>query len=257
METSILQQSGLSSSGIQTLSGGYTQPTSTFGGGMGTTDILALASGANPYVAGANALADMLGIDLLGNLSNVFKYGIDSWGASTNPEKEQERIAFGMNNLQGLLSSMNDSNVEQNLNEIEFISCYYAKYYRASLSRRSWAGSTEEAFKLHAKAFEDFRTKVLNPLLSDLRAKGATITSATKTGAFADYEREMLPWQDPNNTTSEKNGNFIYTVYTVKLPIFASVDNGSVGGVTTTEAGGIGIMGLVIGAVVAKMLKLF
>lgn len=254
--------SSLQSYGTTQLSGG-----ATFGGGVdlasGSTsglDVLSLASASNPYVSGAFAIGDLLGIDLKTNFSNVLKYGLSSWGASTDPQKQQQRIDVDMNKLQDLIQSTNDSNLVENINRMEFISTYVAQYYKKMLARRKWAGSTTEAFKIHQKVFEQFRSEVLTPMIDKLRAIGAKVSYVTNTDEFYKYEAELLPWNAPDNTSAEKNGTFTYRVYSILMPVKPNVKVDEQGNLTTeptSEAGMGSLVGIGVAVALAKIFKFF
>lgn len=157
--------------------------------------------------------------DIMDNVNNVLKYGLSSWGASTNPEKIKTDIQKYMTYLQGVMSNIQKATttkaLQDNINELERASRYYSEMFAASLQRRSWAGSTEAAFQLEDKTFDDFYAKYVAPLMQNLSNAGYTYTTSRASAKFGDLDVIYQGPESDQNTTAEKNGSFNYNVYTI------------------------------------------
>ena len=77
-----------------------------------------LAAGAIPFGNIIKGLLDNL--DLSGNISNVLKYGLSSWGASTTPEKKKAQFGEMVYPwLQKELSATTMDNVAEKMTAID------------------------------------------------------------------------------------------------------------------------------------------
>lgn len=170
-------------------------------------------------------LLDGLGLDIETNVNNVLTYGLDSWGAASNPNNEMtEKIQPQLDKLNSLIKSINDSNIIDVLNKAEHMSSYIEQYYQTTLNRRDWAGSTTAAFELHVKKMTEWRSQILNTIIEKIKNGGYPVSSQNQIGTFTAHRTEYLPYVKSDNTTSQKNDNwaaskgkpFTYKVYSIK-----------------------------------------
>lgn len=157
--------------------------------------------------------------DIMANVTNVFKYGLSSWGAATDPVKAQAEMEVYFKFLDGILTAVRTSTnaqaMEDNLNELERAARYYDEMFRASVDRRSWAGSTTAAFELMDELGTKFYQDTVVPLISSLKNAGYNISSTTTTSRFGDLDHIYQPQVASDNTTAEKNGTFTHKIYTI------------------------------------------
>lgn len=157
--------------------------------------------------------------DIMANVSNVLKYGLDSWGAATDPEKAKVEIQSYFQILETKLNAVKTANnaqlLQDSLNQLELAARYYDDMFRRSVDRRDWAGSTTAAFELMDETFSQYYLNTVEALVNSLRNKGYQITSATNQASFGDYDHIFQPQVAESNTTAEKNGTFPYKVYTI------------------------------------------
>jgi len=164
-------------------------------------------------------LLDGMGLDFQTNINNVFTYGLSSWGASTNPEKQQQYIKEETDYILSVLGKINDSNITEVVNEAERAITYGHQSYEHSLARRSWAKSTEAGWKVHIDAMKKVRTETVDKIIAQLKTKGVVVSYTTKSEPEQNLENLYRNRIASDNTTAEKNGNITYKVYSFQVPV--------------------------------------
>ena len=164
------------------------------------------------------SLLDGMGLDFQTNINNVLTYGLSSWGASTNPEKQQQYIKEETDYILSVLEKLNDSNITEVINEAEKAITYGYQSYEHSLARRSWAKSTEAGWKVHIDAMKKVRTETVDKIIAQLKIKGVIVSYTMKSEPEQNLENLYRNRISSDNTTAEKNGDITYKVYSFKIP---------------------------------------
>lgn len=163
-------------------------------------------------------LLDGMGLDFQTNINNVLTYGLSSWGASTNPEQQQQYIKEETDYILSVLEKINDSNITEVINEAERAITYGHQSYELSLARRSWAKSTEAGWKVHIDAMKKVRKETVDKIITQLKSKGVIVSYTMKSEPQQTLEDLYRSRVSSSNTTAEKNGNITYKVYSFKIP---------------------------------------
>ena len=200
---------------------------SAIGGGSGGEALLDTLGTSLGAAFGSPAIGKMItgivsdfkinGHSISENLNNVFKYGLDSWGAASNPTKSQKEFEEYKQKMLGWITGINPENIQSVFNELEHYSKWRLMYSTKSLARRSWAGSTRAAKKLKVKLITAFRKDVIAKLREEFTKKGIEFKVVkTVTESFTDKITEYASsgWNG-DSSGARKNGTFTYNVYTV------------------------------------------
>ncbi len=202
-------------------------------GGLATTTPVGVSTNSNNSngaVAGlistlldptGGILTSLLGsLNITENINNVLKYGLDSWGAASSPAKMGNDIKniympLVQQRIDALKTASTPQLFSERLTELDKIIKFYAGYGTASINRRSWAGSTTEAFKLLSKTFSDLYNEVVVKIVQELKSNNTIVNTAQTTANYGDLDQTYKIDIGDDNTTAEKNGAFTYNTYTI------------------------------------------
>ena len=196
------------------------------GGGNALLDTLGTGLGA---AFGSPAIGKMVtdivsgfkinGHSISENLDNVFKYGIDSWGAGSNPTMAESEFNGHKLKAIEMINGITPETLEQVLNELEHFTKWSLDFQVKSLARRKWAGSTEEGKKLYIKLMTAFRKDVVDKLKSEFVKQGFDVSIERTVTERMDAKISVFSISSWNGdaSTARKNGTFTYKVYAVKV----------------------------------------
>ena len=174
--------------GVQTSSGNGLSNVLNIAGSLlgGGTDIGSLAStGLSFATLGiSDMVSGLLGIDIGSNINNVLSYGLSSWGAATNPDKQTLLAQQDITPLAEMLKTLNETNIVDMINYVEYKTAFIYQFYINMAGFRSWAGSTKAGFKKRSELIGEFRTNVLKKLIDKLPSHGIDVTSTIINSSF-------------------------------------------------------------------------
>lgn len=214
--------SGIATVGLNAATGGLFSPVSSF-------------------------LSTLTGFDIMGNIGNVTKYGLSSWGASTNPDEMQLFLQNAEKTINEHVSKISNMDIDS-LTEMSRYINWGVQFYTRMRKNHAKAKSTQLAYDMAIKAFTKFKTDLLNPLVSALKSKGL-ITELSVTKKANDYPMQNgnYPYSsDPAINYSEFTLNQDkYRELLLKqqeLQQSANTDENQIE-VSTSEAGSGGVLG--------------
>lgn len=186
---------------------------------------MSVTSTASPISGSTTGLlAGLLGFDIQQNLNNVFKYGLSSWGASTNPEAQMQKITSYMNPIiQGKVNQLTKQNAAETLSYLDsFLAFMYIghKYLRKHHAR---AGSTKKAYEQAMEFLTKLRKSVIDDLVSKLRDSGYTVSHKT---VYSDQVQlnQIHDWHNGNRFGSKSSEKVAHKVFAVQAPIIGGND---------------------------------
>ncbi|MDD7885744.1 hypothetical protein [Flavivirga sp. 57AJ16] len=246
------------SSGLPAPSGGL-----NLSGLIGSaTNVIGAASG---IVGTASTLTSLLGFDLQANLSNVKEYGWNSWGASTNPEQELQKLQqIGIPKIKQKLASANASNMAEVLMWIDAYLMYTKAGAKHLMERHSRANSTREANRKVQAFCDELKAEYVTNIISNLRSSGITVTKTSHSMKL--HEMEGAPFNfryfahEPRLFDSEHVYNVSFGVYVLKdapksTPTSSSVSGGSQKDGPDDNDSGLGaIVKIAVGAAISRMI---
>ncbi len=196
-----------------------TSQTTAGGGIVGALSTLAVDPSGISAIIGT--ISSIIPLDqIMANVTNVLKYGLSSWGASTNPDGETKLAQTEIQDLVGIFKQMNDNNTEEIINKVELRSAYISQFYYNMRHFRSWAGSTEAGFQKHYELIEKFRSETLVPIVAKIKSSSYNINETTITSSFV-TERGNVPviaHPDKRFTEVQNYRPFFYTKYKITAP---------------------------------------
>ena len=142
--------------------------------GDGANAALDAAASAIPFGALAKNFLDSLGLQE--NIDLVFKYGLSSWGASTDPDKMKGFFAETVWPwVQIQFDSIEGSNAQQVINKMDSRLRANMYYYQALRDNHSKAGSTREANDWAQAELAKLCSTIANDMVAQFAAKGIKI----------------------------------------------------------------------------------
>lgn len=177
---------------------------------------LEVASSAIPFGSVIKDILDNLGLQK--NISNVLKYGLSSWGASTTPEETKKRFAeVGLTWLQSEIASVTPDNIDTKLTAIDVMLRGNSQFFLKLMQNHSRAKSTRLANEWVSQECTKILGEILDSFNAQLQSKGVKMTRKMVGAKSSDLNRYPL-----TNMTSgadlkvDRYWNEIqYAVYTV------------------------------------------
>jgi len=192
--------------------------------------------------------------------------GLVKFNSATDTNAEKAKVASEINYIQNLLQSINNSNAEAVLNEIERYSSYFYLRFTHQLNRRKWSPEATKAWSYHRDAMKEVHDTVINDLLNRYRLNGFTVNQSSITVSEQSLEDLYDTTVKPDNTSAEQNGNITYNVYrlagTLKSTFFGDVANldtanSSISGYQNSKLSGVGMFSVIGGFLVLYFLGIF
>lgn len=157
------------------------------GGGIGISGLA--SAGANALIPGIGlALNPILGgLGLDPNFSNVLKYGLNSWGASTDPEKAKQEFATGVIPEVKKYIEQIRQDPEKGLDQLQIYLDVGKAYYTVLRTEHSKANSTKAANDFFIEQFKKLQATTIDKIVSQLKSKGVIVTESVNsnpTGSF-------------------------------------------------------------------------
>jgi len=160
--------------------------------------------GLNAAVVGVGFLKNILGdVDFGQEIGKVFKYGLNSWGASHTPESYPGSESFKayMAEIERLVKKITPENVGPGLSRVDqylsFLN-YQHRYWRDNIGR---AYSSRLAMTHATFAFDKIRIGIVDKLVNEYQGKGVNFVITQTTTS------EMMPW----HASKTKFGRASYT----------------------------------------------
>jgi len=149
---------------------------------------LEIAASAIPFGSIIKNILDKIG--LATNISNVLKYGLSSWGASTTPEDTQKRFAeVGLTWLQAEIASVTPSNIDTKLTGIDIMLTGNANFAEGLMHNHSRAKSTRLANEWVMNECRKLRDEIIKEFDAQLRSKGVKVSVKTVPAESSELNR--------------------------------------------------------------------
>ncbi|WBL20759.1 hypothetical protein [Zunongwangia sp. HRR-M8] len=209
---------------------------------------LDVAASAIPFGSIVKGVLDKIG--LADNLSNVFKYGLSSWGASTNPEQHQADFAQKvLPFVEQKLSSINAQNITDVLNELDFHLRSNHYMFIALRDKHSKAKSTRLANDWTQKELNNLLMKIWTESRAQLKASGATLSrKSVRYSPQIIHQRARQIYTGATFNTPrdyETYMNKTYYEYSIKYPEASKIErNPETGELEVKQANSGGLLGL-------------
>ncbi|UOB18594.1 hypothetical protein [Abyssalbus ytuae] len=120
-----------------------------------------------------------LGLDLKQSISNVLKYGLNSFNSSSDPDEIQIELNYYANELDEWAKSLTNSNAQEIVNKLSRRIEWGVQFFEYQRAHNARANSTKAAYDA-AKKFFYSAESAFNSLLAGLRQNGFTITELSK-----------------------------------------------------------------------------
>ncbi|WP_034039763.1 hypothetical protein [Wocania ichthyoenteri] len=248
----------LNPTGIQTLT---TAPISSglpTSGGLNLGGLLGSASG---VLGTASTLTSLLGFDLQANLSNVKKYGWNSWGASTNPAIELQKLQeIGVPKIKQKLSSANASNMAEVLTWVDAYLMYTKTGAKYLLEKHSRANSTKEANRKVQAFCDELRVEYVTKFENDLKKQGVIVSKKSHVMSIQSMEKPPFDFR----YFAHEPRNFGHYSYNVRFNVYALKDSpktttsnsssGSSNGGSDSSSGVGALIKIAVGAAISRMI---
>ena len=209
----------------------------------------------------ANTVTSLLGFNLQENLANVKEFGWNSWGASTNPAQELQKLQqIGVPKIKQKLASANASNMAEVLTWVDAYLTYTKIGAKHLMERHSRANSTREANRKVQAFCEELRSEYVTKIVNDLKSKGLIVTRVSH--GMKLHEMESNPFNfryfahEPRLFDSEHVYNVSFNVYSLKdnPNNVESVLNGSSNSVGDGSSSIANIIKVVAAAAISRMI---
>lgn len=194
---------GLKNPGLSSFASLFENFSGSFEGGSNTTSTtstngdmaagivdggLELAASAIPFGSVIKDILDKIG--LASNISNVLKYGLSSWGASTTPEDTQKRFAeVGLTWLQAEIASVTPSNIDTKLTQIDATLTGNANFAEGLMQNHSRAESTRLANEWVMNECRKLKDQIIQEFNAQLQSKGVAMTRKMVSSTSAELSR--------------------------------------------------------------------
>ncbi|MBP0902388.1 hypothetical protein ACFSKN_02070 [Mariniflexile gromovii] len=269
---------------LQTYGGGQltTSPMLTGISGLlsgGKVDAASLASTAVNTVAGAipivgtitAGLKGIIGLDVGAEIGNVLKYGLSSWGASTNPTQELASFeGHVMPLVQAKFTVMDESNVGATIQWLDNYLTFLHTGYTHLLEKHTRASATRKAYEAVQSKIGELRTTYVNDIVSKLKEAGAKVNTSPQNVDFNQLENTFT-FPDDRKFDHEHKYNVVQKTYNIVLPVQQTAStplddteteyvnqSGQIVQSKVQEAGSGGALGIaVVGIILAKIFKIF
>ena len=152
---------------------------------------LEIAASAVPFGAIIKNILDKMG--LATNISNVLKYGLSSWGASTTPEDTEKRFAeIGLTWLQAEIASVTIDNIDTKLTGIDVMLRGNANFAEGLMNNHSRAKSTELANRWLMTQCRELLEQIISEFSAQLQSKGVKVTRRMVAASSSELNRYPL-----------------------------------------------------------------
>lgn len=228
-----------------------------------------LAAGAIPFGNIIKGLLDNL--DLSGNISNVLKYGLSSWGASTTPEKKKAQFGEMVYPwLQKELSATTMDNVAEKMTAIDIMLRGNAAFAKGLLHNHSRAKSTRLANDWATKEYTRLANETLEGFNKKFQEIGVRVTKRQVDAKSSEVNRYPITNLIKAGHDLKKDRYwdqtqfYVYSVDKSSLKNWnnglqqqdnGSTGNGSVGNIKPEKESSN--TGLIVGGIAAAALPLF
>ncbi|WP_299116864.1 hypothetical protein [uncultured Winogradskyella sp.] len=184
-----------------------------------------------------NILGGILDFDLGQNLSNVFQYGLSSWGAGTNPEQEMQTLSNYMNPIiEDSVSKMNDSNIGETLSYIDAFHAFVYLAYKYLRKHHANAGSTKAAHEKAMDVVTKMRKDVVDGLVNSLQSAGYTVTNSSEVRNHKELD-EVFQWHNGGDFGTKSLESTSIRIFKV-VPPLTGVASGINTGASVGSSGG-------------------
>ncbi len=195
---------------------------------------LDIAASAVPFGAIIKDILDKMG--LATNISNVLKYGLSSWGASTTPEDTQKRFAeIGLTWLQAEIASVTIQNIDTKLTGIDVMLRGNGNFAEGLMNNHSRAKSTELANRWLMTECRALLEKIVAEFSAQLQSKGVKVTRkmvAANSSELKNYPKTNMVTRGQDLKDSKYWGTSQFAVYTIDKSTLTSWNNQQQGGST-------------------------
>ena len=184
----------------------------------GVTTAVGSAFGPIGTAAGAIVGKVLTELNFDENFNRMKKYGLSSWGASTDPSKELSDLQnHVLPIIEEQMSVMTDQNVGQVLTWLDGFIMFTHTGFKHLRENHARAGSTKAAYDSAMKKSLELREKFIGELVSSLKKAGVTINKKSTTVDFNSLE-DRYTWHTGGKFDANHKYNVTYNNYTVTLP---------------------------------------
>lgn len=201
---------------------------------------LEVASSAIPFGSVIKDILDNLGLQK--NISNVLKYGLSSWGASTTPEETKKRFAeVGLTWLQREIASVMPENIDAKLTGIDVMLRGNSQFFLKLMQNHSRATSTRLANEWVSKETTKILGEILDAFNAQLQSKGVKMTRKmvpANSSALSRYPLTNMTSKSHDLKTDRYWNEIEYAIYTIDKGVLKSWNTQQMAAGNANQTGG-------------------
>lgn len=207
---------------------------------------LEIAASAIPFGSIIKNILDKMG--LATNISNVLKYGLSSWGASTTPEDTQKRFAeVGLRWLEKEIASVTIENIDTKLTGIDVMLRGNSNFANGLMHNHSRAKSTRLANEWMKNECMKILAQVVDEFSAQLQSKGVRVTRRMVDGQSSEIKKFSLWFMVEKDRVINTPGSYAYdtefAIYEIDKASLKSWNNQQLQGSGSGSGSGTGAEG--------------